>query len=191
MRVVALLVVVCGCRVAASPALGDGALPRGDGLPDRVIVDGALFTDLSSGIGITDAVRSSDGQVDGSGRGPDALDGGGIADGTAADLAGEGGGSGPCGLLVASSCVGDERCYPFPYESPAPGDVQCAFQGEGGPSIMCQSQLDCDGLSLCGAPGKPDSVCLQRCSLANPRCPTGFVCVAFFGYAGVGVCQLP
>ena len=187
----ALFVVVCGCRVAASPALGDGSLPRGDGLPDRVIVDGALFTDLSSGIGITDAVRLGDGQVDGSGNGADVSGGGAIVDGAGSDVAAEGGGGAPCGLLAASSCVGDERCYPFPFEGPSPLDVRCAFQGVGGPSVPCQSQLECDGLTLCAAPGQPDSVCLQRCGLENPRCPTGFVCAAFFGYAGVGVCQQP
>jgi hypothetical protein len=155
----------------------DATTPRGDGLPARVTNGGA-----------GDATSTRDGRADGSGGAHDIqspVD----TSPSEAPLAGGDGGSGQCGLLLTTECVGAERCYPFPFESPAPGDTRCAFQGVGGPSVPCQSQVECDEMTVCGSPDQPDSVCLLRCSLTNPRCPTGFNCLTFFGYPGVGVCR--
>ncbi|MEO5770239.1 MAG: hypothetical protein ABIS92_17920 [Polyangia bacterium] len=186
-RVVALLMVVCGCRVAtsssSSSSWGDAATPRGEGLPDRVITDVALWADLPAVDHGFDNVTRRDSGGDGSGDRPANEQGG--VDGNASDVAGAGE---TCPLLGAA-CVGREGCYPLPFDRPPNGGTGCAFQGVGGPSVPCQSQLDCDGLTLCAAPDQPDSVCLQRCSLNNPRCPTGSDCQAYFGYSGVGVCR--
>ncbi|MEP6655564.1 MAG: hypothetical protein ABJA82_19515 [Myxococcales bacterium] len=192
-RVVALLVVVCGCRVAASSSSsywGDAATPRGEGLPDRVITDVALWADLPAVDHGFDNVTRRDSGGDGSGD-RSANEQGGI-DANASEVAGAGE---TCSLL-GGDCVGDERCYPFPYESSSPSGTKCALQGQGVSSVppvwACQSQTDCDGLSLCEAPNDinhSDSFCLQRCRLDNLRCPTGLQCQPYFGYLGVGVCR--
>lgn len=95
--------------------------------------------------------------------------------------------AGGCGLLAAA-CPLREACYPFPFEGPARGETQCAFQGVGGATVPCQSQLECDGTTICSAPGQSDSVCAPRCDRAAPRCAVGTACVAYPGYPGVGVC---
>lgn len=95
----------------------------------------------------------------------------------------------PCALL-GMSCANRAGCYPFPFESPPNGQARCAFPGGGTVSDPCQSQLECDGTTICSAPGQPDSICLQRCALASPVCPPGTTCLAYAGYSGVGVCSL-
>lgn len=176
MRVVVLLVVACGCHVANSAAI-DASTLHGDGLPERVITDAALWSDLpiattpdgASRDG-TGGDRGSAGTWDASTDAPD-VDAGGI-----------------CGLL-GKTCVGDEGCYPFPFEGTPSGATRCGFQGVGETSAPCQSQLECTGTALCSAPGEPDSVCLRRCDPGNPRCPTGMQCVPYLSYAGIGVCR--
>lgn len=175
MRLVVILVVVCGCRAATSGPVIDASTPRGDGLVDRIVTDAALWSDLSA----TDS--TSDGRI------VDARDGApadrAVADGsTVTDLSTE-----PSCALLGKECVGREGCYPFPFEG-SPSGTRCAFQGIGAASIPCQSQLDCDATTLCTAPGQPDSICAQRCPIADSRCPTGFRCVPYYGYVGVGVC---
>lgn len=189
MRALALLVFACGCRVAtpASVEPADANPPRGDGLPDRIVTDGAAWSDLR--IPVADALgdlAAFDVQRDGAGGSfegqGDAGDGGGGAEGDAL------GPDQQCSLIGPATCPGAEGCYPYPFEAFAPAATRCAFQGVGGASVPCQSQVECDGTTICSAPGRSDSFCLQRCSLTNPRCPTASVCTPFGQYAGVGVC---
>lgn len=149
-------------------------------MPARLITDAALWSDVSE----PDA-RARDGNTDGppSDRGSIPVDGASAEVGAVGEDAGQ-----TCALLGAS-CVGREACYPLPFEGPPNGGTQCALQGIGGPSVPCQSQVECDGTTLCSAPqAQADSVCSQRCNLANPRCPTGMQCAPYFAFAGVGVC---
>ncbi|MBC8133985.1 MAG: hypothetical protein H7X95_13455 [Deltaproteobacteria bacterium] len=180
MRVVALFVVVCGCGVAGGSSV-DATTPRGEGLRTRVVTDASAWSDLSLDDRRPDRIVVID-------RAAERGDVGGVADAQQDGANADADVVGACALLGVS-CVGGEACYPFPFESRAPNEVRCAFQGVGGPLVPCQSQLECDGVTMCSAPGVPDSVCLQRCSLANPRCPTGLECTTFYGFVGVGVCR--
>lgn len=145
-------------------------------MPERVITDAALWSDVQAGAAADAA--SSDGPREDRGTGP--------ADGSADAFDVVAGNT--CGLL-GMTCVGDEGCYPFPFEGTPSGATRCAFQGVGETSVPCQSQLECAGTALCAAPGQPDSVCLRRCDPGNARCPTGMQCAPYFSYAGVGVCR--
>ncbi len=95
----------------------------------------------------------------------------------------------PCSLLGAS-CVNNQACYPYPFDSPGPTDTRCAFQGAGDVAVPCQSQLDCDGTSICSNPGDPSSVCLARCDLSFPYCFAGTNCIPLSAFPGVGACTL-
>ena len=187
MRVVVFLVVVCGCRVAASSDLDANATQfHGDGLPERVITDAPLWSDLR-----TSTISDRDGGADAiSGADRLAGDPGPSSDDALTETTGDlgPGGAGDCALL-AVACVGEEGCYPFPFEGAPNGATRCAFQGVGVATVPCQSQLECDRTTLCSSPGQPDSVCLQRCDLANPQCPTRQVCTPYFTYPGLGVCR--
>ena len=184
MRVVALIVVACGCRVV-SPSGVDATTARGDGLPSRLVTDLALWSDVVTlDAGSRDTRIAADGSVSIEG----ARDGGAANDAAvetgSADLAPDA----ACALL-GNTCVGLESCYPLPFDAEPNGATACAISGIWGPAMACQSQLDCDGTTLCSAPQKEaDSVCLRRCNLADPVCPTGTHCAPFFAYAGVGVC---
>ena len=127
--------------------------------------------------------------LDASGTGPP--DG----DGSVVDVVTDGAGLSDAGAtcsLLGSTCPNKQGCYPFPFdEVPGSGATRCAFQGVGGPSVPCQSQLECDGLTVCSAPGQPDSICLQRCSLGRPVCAPGSSCAPLAGYPNVGVCLQP
>ncbi|HEY4187005.1 MAG TPA: hypothetical protein VGP07_18150 [Polyangia bacterium] len=94
-----------------------------------------------------------------------------------------------CSLLVAS-CPDHQGCYPYPFEAASPNGTLCAFQGIGDDSIPCQSQLDCDGQSICRTPGDPAAVCLTRCDPTAPTCPPGTGCSPLPGFPGVGTCTL-
>jgi hypothetical protein len=110
-----------------------------------------------------------------------------MADGT--DAAADGAGV-ACSLLVAS-CPDDQGCYPYPFEGVIPTTAtRCAFQGIGDDSIPCQSQLDCDGQSICRGLGDPSAVCLLRCDTTAPHCPPGTGCSPLPGFPGVGTCAL-
>jgi len=95
----------------------------------------------------------------------------------------------PCSLL-GPGCVNNQACYPYPFDSPSPTDTRCAFQGAGDVAVPCQSQLDCDGTSICSNPGDPSSVCLARCDLSFPYCFAGTNCIALSRFSGVGACTL-
>src|SRR5688500_17266868 len=110
MRAVALLVVACGCRVAVSSNV-DATTPSGDGLPERVVTDAALWADVRAPDGGAMPDRPPDVSGDVQPDGGDA----GFGDGAP----GQG-----CGLLVGS-CPGSEGCYPFPFESPSPAMTRC------------------------------------------------------------------
>jgi hypothetical protein len=160
-----------GCRVAGG--MDANIDPRGDGLIERVISDVAMWEVRADGARDGDA-GDGDGQRDGDGDG----DGG---DGPAAD------GGAACELLTPS-CPARQGCYPFPFEGAPTGDRRCAFVGAGGPSVPCQSQLECDERSICSAAGEPDAICTERCDPSQPRCPIGQSCRPLAFYAGVGTC---
>jgi hypothetical protein len=173
-RVVALLVVLCGCRASTGSGPVDASTPRGDGLAERVTTDAALWVD----------VRPGDGNANGDARGGD----GGGHDG-ASDAGGDA--AAPACRLLEVTCPARYACYPFPFEGgPPSGETRCSFQGIGRPSVPCQSQLECDGENICITPGQPDAVCLQRCDLNGPNCPPGAACLPVAGYPGVGACSL-
>jgi hypothetical protein len=183
---VALIVVACGCRVVS--ALGvDAATAPGDGLPSRIVTDAALWSD----------VRNPDlpyGHSNADAGGPSGDRASIDADVSPADAPYEIGSldlvSRETCSLLDDTCVGLESCYPLPYEGTPNGATVCALSGIAGPSMPCQSQLDCDGTTLCSAPQtEPDSVCLRRCSLVGSACPTGTHCLPFFDFSGVGVCM--
>jgi hypothetical protein len=175
-RVVVLVVVACGCRVGTSSPV-DATTPRGDGLVERVTIDAALWAD----------VRIPDVAVDLSARDQNADARTDIPD-AAADVIDPTDTGVACSLLTIS-CPDRRACYPYPFEGVPTGETRCAFQGAGGPSVPCQSQLECDGTSVCASPGQPDSSCLQRCNPADARCPAGTACVAFENYPTTGVCR--
>ena len=175
MRVVALLVVLCGCRVGAVPAAEDATIPHGDGLPERVTTDVALWADVR-------APDSTGADRQGGGNGGDAG-----RDASGADMSDAS--SSSCALLEMS-CGGRQACYPYPFEGTPSGETRCAFQGIGRMSVPCQSQLECDGDSVCVTPGQPDAMCLQRCALNAPVCPIGSACLPLAGYPGVGACVI-
>ena len=170
----ALIVVVCGCRVASAPGI-DATVPHGDGLPERVLTDSALWADVRITDARTDA-KPNDGAF--------------VSDASDANAGGDGGSdAGPCALLAAG-CSNKEACFPFPFEGVATGETRCFMPGRGGEMTTCQSQLDCDGMTLCSAPGQlSDSFCLLRCDPQTPRCPIGANCLPYPNYPGVGVCQ--
>lgn len=169
----ALLVVVCGCRVGAGVAPLDAEIPSGDGLPERVTTDAALWSDVRG----PETAGTSDGVGDRS-----------SSDVSARDAVGEVGGA-ACSLLN-NGCPGREACYPYPFEGSPSGQTRCSFQGVGRQSVPCQSQVECDGASLCVTPGQPDAVCLQRCDPNAPSCPPGTACLSVAGFSGAGVCTL-
>ena len=178
MRVVALIVVVCGCRVASAPGI-DATTPHGDGLPERVITDAALWADVRTADVATDSVGDRGSDRDGTDAGIDGTDG----------KAGDGPGDGPCALL-APGCPNKEACYPFPFDGVPTGETRCFMPGSGGELATCQSQLECDGTTLCSAPGQQsDSFCLPRCDPQNPHCAIGTNCLPYPNYPGVGVCR--
>lgn len=216
----ALLVIpamaVTACRVGrvSSP---DAPLPPGDGLPDRIILDGPLPeqllpTDAAADRGADgrhDARDASDGRADSNldahdgvevadaGVGPDS----GAADApTASDASGaEAGGGRPgaagCDLTPAfpgdaapPSCPSGQACYPFPFNSATPTEARCGLPGIGGESVPCQSQLDCAETAVCSRPAEPDSVCLLRCDPFAPTCPPGQHCRPYARFPRLGTC---
>jgi hypothetical protein len=103
-----------------------------------------------------------------------------------------GGAGGPvmgCSLLQAS-CPSGQACFPYPFESPNPTTTACSYPGTGDVAIPCQTQLECDGSSICSNPGDPSSVCLARCDLTLPYCGFGSDCVSLKSFRGVGACTL-
>jgi hypothetical protein len=188
--IVASLGLICGCRVGG---VADVSVdPRGDGLPERVITDAALWDTRADGApdaldgggadGDDDGRGDGDGDGDGRGGRDGDGDGGAAGDGSAADAE-------PACDLLTPSCPAQQACYPFPFEGTPAGDRRCASVGAGGPSVPCQSQLECDQGSLCTAPGEPDSICAKRCDPGEPRCPAGERCQALPLYPGVGSCR--
>lgn len=172
-RVVALFVVLCGCRVGAGTNNEDATTPRGDGLPERVTTDAALWADVRS----ADSAGADRADSDGTGAGDAAATDGGDA------------AAAPCRLLEPS-CPVRQACYPYPFEGPPSGETRCRPEGMNRAPIQCQSQLECDGDNVCITPGQPDAVCLQRCSLDGPDCPPGTACLPVPGYPGVGACTI-
>jgi len=188
-RVVALVVVACGCRVAAAPGI-NAATPHDAGFPDRVITDVALWADVRAGDEAMEAPPVDQKSVGDGLAATDALARDGAGGGGGSDGGGDGGNeAGVCGLL-AQDCPGKEACYPFPFEGTPAGQTRCSFPGVGAESTPCQSQLECDGTSLCSTPGlQSDSICVPRCDPQNPRCPVGRSCREYPGYPGIGVCM--
>jgi hypothetical protein len=93
-------------------------------------------------------------------------------------------------LLLQASCINNQACYPYPFESNNPTTTRCAFPGTGDVAVPCQSQLECDSSSICSNPGDPSSVCLSRCDLSLPFCFSGSDCIALPAFPGVGACTL-
>jgi len=105
------------------------------------------------------------------------------------------GGVGPNGMvmgcsLLQNSCPAGQSCFPYPFESNAPTTTACAYPGTGDVAIPCQTQLECDGTSICSNPGDPASLCLARCDLRLPYCGPGSACISLSSYPGVGACSL-
>lgn len=151
----------------------DATTPRGDGLPERVTTDAALWADVLP----PDLPAAERAGGDGAGQG---------------DVAGADGGDAVAALcrLLESSCPVREACYPYPFEGRPSGETRCRPEGMNRAPIQCQSQLDCDGQTLCVTPGDPAAVCRQRCSLDGPNCPPGTACEPVSGYPGVGACTI-
>jgi len=172
-----------GCRVTTANTI-DATAPHGDGLPDRIIVDGP-WPEAPAGDG-SDAAQvdsaSSDARTDG-----DATMDAGRADAVPADGESDSNDGGPCNLLERT-CPDKQACFPTPFESAPTGGTECAFVGAGGASVPCQSQLECSELTICSAPGQPDSVCRQRCDLDALDCPAGMLCRPLPGYGRTGLC---
>lgn len=175
-----LLVVTLGCSAAGG--FEAGASPGGDGLPERVITDAGVRDARADGEP-SDGDRPGDGGSGGDGG----RDGDGGAADTGPDAPADGGVA--CDLL-AVSCPAPQACYPAPFEGTPSGQRRCGSPGPGGPSVPCQTQLECDQTTVCSAPGEPDSICVQRCDLADPRCPPGTTCRTLPLYPGVGTCRL-
>lgn len=169
----ALFVVLCGCRVGTGMTNQDATTPRGDGLPERVTTDAALWADVRP----PDLLGAE--RPGGDHAGP--VDAAGLDRGDAVDP--------PCRLLEPS-CPAREACYPLPFEGPPSGETDCRPEGMNRAPIPCQSQLECDGQNLCVTPGEPFAACRQRCSLDGPNCPPGTACEPVAGYPGVGACTI-
>ena len=160
----------------------DASTPHGDGLAERIIVDGA-WPDAPTDAG-----------ADGSSESVEVID---ATDDTVTDATGVGDGSAdgaadaaiaaPCSLLERA-CPNKQACYPYPFDTTPAGETRCAFVGAGGPSVPCQTQLECDDQGVCQAPGQPDSACRRRCDLDFPDCPAGTVCRPLPGYSRAGMC---
>jgi len=105
------------------------------------------------------------------------------------------GGIGPTGMvmgcsLLQASCPAGQACFPYPFESGSPTTTACSYPGTGDVAIPCQTQLECDGSSICSNPGDPASLCLARCALSLPYCGPGSYCIGLTAYPGVGACSL-
>jgi len=105
------------------------------------------------------------------------------------------GGTGPTGMvmgcsLLQASCPAGQACFPYPFEAPSPTTTACAYPGTGDVAIPCQTQLECDGSSICSNPGDPASLCLARCDLRLPYCGLGSYCISLTAFPGVGACSL-
>lgn len=105
------------------------------------------------------------------------------------------GGAGPNGMvmgcsLLQASCPSGQSCFPYPFESGSPTTTACSYPGTGDVAIPCQSQLECDGTSICSNPGDPNSLCLARCDLGLPYCGPGSACISLRTFPGVGACSL-
>lgn len=216
-RVDALVVLVIsiaatGCRVGqvTSP---DAALPLGDGLPDRILIDGPLPERLLPRDRGPDEDREAPAAADAradadmDAHADDAADAVVRADARDAsadqapslDADEDEGGGGPLGAAscdLASSvavpgsalCPARQGCYPFPFESSLPTEARCGLAGLGSESVPCRSQLDCAANAVCARPGEPDSVCLLRCDPLAPTCPPGQSCRPYARYPGFGTC---
>lgn len=160
----------------------DATTPRGDGLPERVLTDAALWADLRPA---DRAGSGNSGAGDAAGR--DATNDGGAAGRDATDDRDEV--SAPCRLLEVS-CPAGQACYPVPFEGGPPSGQTACYQDIGLGPALCQSQLDCDGRNICVTPGQADAACRQRCDLSGPNCPPGTACLPLAGYPGVGTCTL-
>lgn len=116
-----------------------------------------------------------------------------VGTGGAGGAGGAGGGAGGlvmgCSLLQAS-CPAGQACFPYPFESSSPTTTACSYPGTGDVAIPCQTQLECDGSSICSRPGDPSSVCLARCALALPYCSLGSYCISLTLFPSVGACSL-
>lgn len=106
------------------------------------------------------------------------------------------GGTGVPGLVVGcsllqASCPGGQACFPYPFDSAKPTTTACSPPGTGDVSIPCQTQLECDGTSICSYPGDPSSVCLARCNLSLSYCGFASNCEPLPSpFPGVGACTL-
>ena len=92
--------------------------------------------------------------------------------------------------LLQNSCPAGQACFPYPFESGGPTTTACAYPGTGDVAIPCQTQLECDGTSICSNPGDPASLCLARCDLRLPYCGQGSYCISLREFPGVGACSL-
>jgi hypothetical protein len=152
----------------------DASTPRGDGLPERITTDAALWADLRP-VDATGTDHTRDSAVSEAG------------DAVGADSGDALGAS--CRLLEAS-CPVRQSCYPFPFEGPPSGETRCELEGMNRSPIPCRSQVECDGQNVCVTPDTEDAVCRQRCSLDGPNCPPGTACLPLAGYPGVGACTI-
>ena len=98
---------------------------------------------------------------------------------------------GPLCQLLAMTCIKKQACYPYPFEALNPNEARCAPEGNRAAGSTCQSQLDCDGKSICVSPGQPNAACLAKCNTALANCPSGQSCHGLMSYPGVGVCTQP
>ena len=123
---------------------------------------------------------------------------GGVAGAGGAGATGGAGGSGAVGpggmvmgcSLLQNSCPAGQSCFPYPFDSGSPTTTACSYPGTGDVAIPCQTQLECDGTSICSNPGDPAALCLARCDLRLPFCGAGSYCIGLKSFPGVGACSL-
>lgn len=152
----------------------------GLGLALLLVLAGACNIDLAHDDGGTTVVGGTGGAGGAGGAG---------ATGGAGGAIGPGGVVMGCSLLQAS-CPGGQACFPYPFDSGSPTTTACGYPGTGDVSIPCQTQLECDGSSVCSNPGDPASLCLARCDLRLPYCGLGSYCIGLKAFPNVGACSI-
>ena len=149
------------------------ATPGGDGLVERIVTDVPLWPDVRPEVGPSDAQTRDVPDADG---------------GSTDDAATDGGTGAACDLLVPS-CPGIEDCYPFPFAETPGGDARCGvFAAPDAALVVCESQLQCDGASLCATLFGLGTTCRPRCDVASPHCALGMACIELPAYPRVGIC---
>jgi hypothetical protein len=181
-RVVALLVVVCGCRVGTLSAV-DATTPRGDGLAERVTTEAPLWADVR----LVDAAAGD--------RPDDRTQS--DRDGSANDMPADGIDPGPDSTvdvacdLFANTCPKQRGCYTDEVFS---GKTLCLPSPAGLmlDQFPCQLQNDCAPGEACIDVKGTGQICLQLCHTDLPfgDCLNlnATACVPIRHYPGVGTC---